>query len=113
MKPVGQHCVHGAPALDDAALAAALAGLPAWRRIDNPSGNRIEREYAFKDYHETIAFVNALAAMIHKEDHHPELRVRYRHCLVAWTTHSAGNRISNNDIICAAKADAIYEESRA
>ena len=109
MNPVDQHCVHGAPALGEAELSAALAALPGWRRIDN----RLEREYAFRDYHETIAFVNALAAMIHREDHHPELRVRYRHCLVAWTTHSAGNRISNNDIICAAKADAIYEESRA
>ena len=113
MKLVDQHCVHGVPALDEAGLAAALAALPGWQRIDHPGGNRIEREYVFKDYHETIAFVNRLAAMIHGEDHHPELRVRYRHCLVAWTTHSAGNRISNNDIICAAKADAIYEERSA
>ncbi|MEW6370666.1 MAG: 4a-hydroxytetrahydrobiopterin dehydratase [Pseudomonadota bacterium] len=113
MKLADRHCVHGAPALDEAALAAALAALPAWRRIDTTGGDRIEREYAFKDYHETIAFVNLLAAMVHGEDHHPELRVRYRHCLVAWTTHSAGNRISDNDIICAAKADAIYEERSA
>jgi len=109
MKPADLHCAHGAPALDEAALAAALAALPEWKI----NGNRIEREYAFRDYHETIAFVNLLAAMVHREDHHPELRVRYRHCLVAWTTHSAGNHISNNDIICAAKADAIYEERSA
>ena len=109
MKPVEQHCIHGAPALNEAELAAALAALPDWQL----NGKRIEREYAFRDYHETIDFVNLLAAMIHQENHHPELRVRYRHCLVAWTTHSAGNAVSNNDIICAAKADAIYEESRA
>ncbi|HBZ08140.1 MULTISPECIES: 4a-hydroxytetrahydrobiopterin dehydratase [Massilia] len=109
MKLADQHCTHGAPALDDAALAAQLAALPGWRRNDH----RLEREYAFKDYHETIAFVNALASMIHREDHHPELRVRYRHCLVAWTTHSAGNAVSMNDFICAAKADAIYEERSA
>lgn len=109
MRLVDQHCVHGAPALDEAALAAKLAALPDWRL----NGNRLEREYAFKDYHETIAFVNALASMIHTEDHHPELRVRYRHCLVGWTTHSAGNAVSMNDFICAAKADAIYEERSA
>ena len=101
-----QHCVHGAPALDDAERAALLAQVPLWSLKDN----RIERNYAFRDYHETIAFVNALAAMIHLEDHHPDLTVRYRHCLVAYTTHSAGHTVSLNDFICAAKADAIYEE---
>jgi 4a-hydroxytetrahydrobiopterin dehydratase len=68
------------------------------------------REYAFRDYHETIAFVNALAWMTHAQDHHPELVVAYRHCRVAYTTHSAGNTLSLNDAICAAKADALYEE---
>ncbi|WP_313703562.1 4a-hydroxytetrahydrobiopterin dehydratase [Massilia sp.] len=109
MRLADQHCVHGAPALNDNELAARLAALPDWQL----KGNHIEREYAFKDYRETIAFVNALASMIHGEDHHPELRVRYRHCLVAWTTHSAGNAVSINDFICAAKADAIYEERSA
>jgi len=109
MKLIDGHCSHGAPALDADAVNAHLAALPDWRLL----GNRIEREYAFTDYHETIAFVDALAAMIHQQDHHPELRVRYRHCLVAFTTHSAGNAVSMNDFICAAKADAIYEERRA
>jgi 4a-hydroxytetrahydrobiopterin dehydratase len=101
-----RHCTHGAPALDPSELPALLAQLPQWQL----EANRIVRSYAFADYHETIAFVNALAWMIHAENHHPDLTVRYRHCSVAWTTHSAGNAVSLNDIICAAKADAIYEE---
>jgi 4a-hydroxytetrahydrobiopterin dehydratase len=109
MKLVDQHCSHGAAALDAGAVNAHLAALPDWRLVES----RIEREYAFTDYHETIGFVDALAAMIHEQDHHPELRVRYRHCLVAFTTRSAGNAVSMNDFICAAKADAIYEERRA
>jgi 4a-hydroxytetrahydrobiopterin dehydratase len=106
MKLPEQHCTHGAPALEAAELTALLAEVPQWQL----EGSRIVRSFAFKDYHETIAFVDALAAMIHIEDHHPELTVRYRHCIVAWTTHSAGNAVSLNDLICAAKADAIYEE---
>ena len=104
MKLSEQRCVHGAPALPDAELSALLAQLPQW----SLHGNRIERAYAFRDYHETIAFVNALAWMIHAQDHHPDLTVRYRHCIVAYTTHSAGHAVSLNDVICAAKADAIY-----
>jgi 4a-hydroxytetrahydrobiopterin dehydratase len=101
-----RHCTHGAPALDASALTGLLAQLPQWRH----DGQHIVRAYEFRDYHETIAFVNALAWMIHAENHHPELTVRYRHCIVAYTTHSAGHAVSLNDIICAAKADAIYEE---
>lgn len=101
-----RHCVHGAPALDDAAIAALLPQVPDWQAEDD----HLQREYAFRDYHETIAFVNALAWMIHQQDHHPQMWVRYRHCAVAWTTHSAGNRISENDFICAARADAIYAQ---
>ena len=81
MKLLDRHCTHGAPALDAPSLAALLAQVPDWR-ID---GHRIVRSYAFRDYHETIAFVNALAWMIHSQDHHPELTVRYRHCIVAYT----------------------------
>jgi len=109
MNLLDQHCSHGAPALDADEVAMHLAALPDWRLVEQ----HIEREYAFTDYRATIAFVDALAAMIHTENHHPELRVRYRHCLVAFTTHSAGHAVSMNDFICAAKADAIYEERRA
>ena len=101
-----RHCTHGAPALEASELPALLAQVPQWQVEDN----RIVRSFAFADYHETIEFVNALAWMIHAQDHHPDLLVRYRHCQVAYTTHSAGHAVSLNDVICAAKADAIYEE---
>jgi 4a-hydroxytetrahydrobiopterin dehydratase len=99
-----RHCTHDAAALDDAAVPNYLAQLPDWR-VD---GNRLVREFLFRDYHETIEFVNALAFMVHREDHHPDLHVGYRRCAASWTTHSAGHKLSENDFICAAKADAIY-----
>jgi 4a-hydroxytetrahydrobiopterin dehydratase len=99
-----RHCTHNPPALDDAGAAGLLAQLPAWQ-VD---GNRLVREYLFRDFHETIEFVNALAFMVHREDHHPDLHVGYRRCTASWTTHSAGHKLSENDFICAARADAIY-----
>ena len=65
-------------------------------------------EFAFHDIHATMAFVDALAAMIHQQNHHPVLTVSFQHCKVSFTTHSAGNAISSNDFICAARANAIY-----
>jgi 4a-hydroxytetrahydrobiopterin dehydratase len=104
MSLVDRHCVHGAAALDDAAIQSLLPDVPDWHL----TGNRLEREFVFRDFHETMEFVNALAFMIHREDHHPDLTVGYRRCTASWTTHSAGNRLSENDFICAAKADALY-----
>ena len=66
----------------------------------------IEKTFSFKNYHETLAFVNALAWVAHTEDHHPDLAVSYNRCVVRFNTHSVGG-ISINDFICAAKADAL------
>lgn len=66
----------------------------------------IEKTFAFKNYYETIAFVNALAWICNTEDHHPDLGVTYDRCVVRFSTHSVRG-ISRNDFICAAKADAL------
>jgi 4a-hydroxytetrahydrobiopterin dehydratase len=106
MNLVDQQCRHGAPALGQADIAALLPQVPGW----SVEGGRLVRTYEFMDYHQTIAFVNALAEMIHAQDQHPGLTVSYRHCTVAYATHTAGNAISQNDFICAAKANAIYTQ---
>jgi 4a-hydroxytetrahydrobiopterin dehydratase len=82
---------------------AQLVELQGWKLVDGA----IERSFAFRDYFDTIAFVNALAWMIHGEDHHPDLIVSYNRVTVRWNTHSVGG-LSDNDFICAAKTDAIF-----
>jgi 4a-hydroxytetrahydrobiopterin dehydratase len=101
------HCrpLEGHAAMGAAQVAEQLAVLPDWRLIDGA----IARTYRFTDYYETMAFVNALAWMIHREDHHPDLFVGYNRCEVRFSTHSVGG-ISENDFIGAAKADAIFTQ---
>ena len=67
----------------------------------------INRSFRFRNYYETIAFVNALAWIAHQEDHHPNLEVSYNRCVVHYSTHSISG-ISENDFICAAKIDALF-----
>jgi 4a-hydroxytetrahydrobiopterin dehydratase len=100
------HCeaLRGAP-LPHQEIEHQLSVLPEWRH----DAGALRRAYAFRDYFATIAFVNALAWMVHREDHHPELAVHYNRCDVAFHTHSVGG-ISRNDFICAAKADALYAQ---
>jgi 4a-hydroxytetrahydrobiopterin dehydratase len=94
--------LRGAP-LDAAAVQAQLDMLPAWRCAEGV----LVRSYRFANYDQTIDFVNALADLARREDHHPELRVTYDRCEVRFDTHSVGG-ISANDFICAAKTDALY-----
>ena len=61
-------------------------------------------DFAFKNFHETMAFVNALAWVAHQQDHHPDLEIGYKHCLVRYSTHSIGG-LSENDFICAARIE--------
>ena len=72
-------------------------------------GREIARTFKFRNYYETMAFVNALAWVAHREDHHPDLEVGYSRCLVRFSTHAIGG-LSENDFICAAKIDALLNE---
>jgi 4a-hydroxytetrahydrobiopterin dehydratase len=99
-----EHCTGNAPALDEAACAALLPQIPGWAVIDG----KLQSSFTFKNYYETMAFVNALAWVSHQQDHHPELIVSYKLCAVAYCTHSAGGALSRNDFICAARASALY-----
>lgn len=101
---LASHCreVKGS-AISDADVTAQLKALDGWT-LD---AGALVKSYRFKNYYETLAFVNALAYMVHREDHHPDLQVGYNRCEVRYNTHSVGG-ISENDFISAAKADAIY-----
>ncbi|HTL13931.1 MAG TPA: 4a-hydroxytetrahydrobiopterin dehydratase [Thermomonas sp.] len=79
-----------------------LPQLPAWELAED--GHALVRTFTFKDYYRTMSFVNALAHMANREDHHPDLGVHYDRCVVRFSTHDVGG-LSENDFICAAKAD--------
>lgn len=79
-----------------------LAALPGWDLVEG--GQAIAKTFAFDDYYRTMAFVNALAFIAHREDHHPDLGVHYNRCVVRYSTHDVGG-LSMNDVICAAKTE--------
>ena len=93
-------CRAGAPRLTDEELRAHLSTLPGW----SFAANRIEKTFGFADYGQTIAFVNAVAWIAQRQDHHPDLAVGYDRCGVAFSTHDAGG-VTLNDCICAAKVE--------
>ena len=104
MTLLSKHCTHDANALSADEIDRLLPHVAGWAVIDG----KLQSSFTFRNYYETIAFVNALAWVSHQEDHHPELLLTYKLCAVAYTTHSAGGELSENDFICAARASALY-----
>ncbi len=97
-------CEGGVAAFSDAQARDMLKQLRGWSLEDG----KLVKLYPFGNYYHTVAFVNALAWISHREDHHPDLEVGYNKCRVSYSTHAV-NGLSENDFICAAKCDALFD----
>jgi len=105
MNLLTMHCQPqlGKKPLDAATQHTLQATLPGWQIS---SDNQLVKTFTFANYHQSIAFVNALAWIAHQEDHHPDLSVHYNRVVVHFSTHDAGG-LTLNDFICAAKTEAL------
>jgi len=90
----------GTPALGGHDLEHKLSHAEGWE-IDN---EELTKTFQFEDHYQTMAFVNAVAWISHREDHHPTMVVGYNTCNLRYSTHTVGG-ISDNDFICSAKVD--------
>lgn len=100
-------CAPGTSPLSRDQAGALLAQIPGW--LLNDATTELSRSFKFKNYYETMAFVNALAWIAHREDHHPDIEVGYNRCHVRFSTHSIKG-LSENDFIGAAKLNALQGE---
>jgi 4a-hydroxytetrahydrobiopterin dehydratase len=84
--------------LDTAQALTLLEHLEGWQ-ID---GERLLKEFRFADFKSTMLFVNTVAWLAERENHHPDLEVGYNRVQLSYRTHDVGG-LSRNDFICAAK----------
>lgn len=103
------HCQprKGESALAPGRVAELTRALPGWQAAAD--GKSIAKTFRFKNFYETLGFVNAIGWVANRQDHHPDLKVGYNRCVVQWSTHDVGG-LSLNDFICAAKVEAIATE---
>lgn len=99
-------CTSGTPRVPPDEVTRLLGELPGYGA--DPGAASITKVYSFKNFYETMAFVNAVAYVAHVEDHHPDLAVSYDRCRVTFTTHAIGG-LSENDFICAAKIESLVQ----
>lgn len=80
--------------------------VPEWSLAEN--GISITRHCKFKNFKQTMFFVNAVAYLCEKEGHHPDIKLGFGYCSIEFTTHDIGG-LSINDFICATKIDKLYQ----
>ncbi|MBD3610657.1 MAG: 4a-hydroxytetrahydrobiopterin dehydratase [Gammaproteobacteria bacterium] len=107
-----KHCqplVQGQATLSDTLIESYLSEIDSqWELVaDNTT---IQHSYHFKDFHKTMAFVNAVAWIAHQQDHHPDIQLGYNYCTLQFTSHAAQG-LTENDFICAAKVDLLAVNS--
>ena len=72
--------------LTDSQIQEELKKLAGWELKDG----QISKLYKFKDFLESIAFVNRVAQLAEAKDHHPDILIRYNKVILMLVTHSAG-----------------------
>jgi 4a-hydroxytetrahydrobiopterin dehydratase len=98
-----QACVREAARLANPELDELLTALPGWQHV----ADRVAKTYRFAGWHETMAFVNAVAWIAERAGHHPDLSVHFNRCVVSYSTHDAGG-ITRNDLVCAARVERLF-----
>lgn len=107
---IDENCSHTTQSLSSVEISESLGQTPLWN-IDD-SRNVLSRTFKFDRYSQGPEFATMVAEMADQQDHHPDLHIYYKKCVVEFTTHSAKG-ISRNDFICAARTDQIYKQFEA
>lgn len=88
--------------LSEAEIEEGLNGLSGWEK----KGNEIVKVYKNKNFVESIGFVNKVAILAEKADHHPDILIRYKNVTLTLSTHSQGG-LTGKDFKLAGEIDAL------
>ena len=88
-------------------IAEMLGKLPEWTR----KGQTISRTYQFASFAAAIMFINQVAEVAERVDHHPDIDIRYDKVTLALTTHSH-KALTSKDVYVAGFCDDFASEAR-
>jgi 4a-hydroxytetrahydrobiopterin dehydratase len=97
---------HARRALKATEIVAKMVDHVGWQLDGDGADVAIQKTFQFANYLETMSFVNAVAFIAERHNHHPDLSVHYSRCVVRFNTHDVGG-ISSTDFECATVVDAL------
>lgn len=80
-----------------------MAGGTVWVEADAA----LRRTFELHSFADAVAFVNRVAELAERENHHPDIALNYKTVTISWTTHSAG-AVTDRDRDCAAETDDLF-----
>ncbi|MCS6836567.1 MAG: 4a-hydroxytetrahydrobiopterin dehydratase [Anaerolineae bacterium] len=89
--------------LSDSDIQEGLARLRGWER----EGDTLVKTFKLDSYMAGLALASAIGTIAEGLNHHPDLTIGYKKVRVVFTTHDAGNRISQKDLDAALAIDAL------
>ncbi len=95
-------CEGGTEKLKAAQVKLLLKKVPKWK----VKAGKLRRDFKFKNFLKAMVFVNGMARIAEKEQHHPDFEVHYNKVGVTIWTHAI-HGLSENDFILAAKINAL------
>ncbi len=93
-------CRGGIPPLDKAEAISYLNQVPGWTLEDD--AHRLERNFTFGNFRETLEFVTSVGQLAEREGHHPDVSFGWGRATVSWQTKKIKG-LHENDFIMAAK----------
>ena len=110
-----QHCDHknSPQLLSNIEIQNYLTKIPDWKisvLSQENNSSRLARSLKLNNYEQILNFINRIAEIINREDHHPDICFGYNTCTISFTTHSAGG-ITIFDFICAAQIERIIQQN--
>ena len=78
--------------LSDVEVQDQLKGLSGWRQ----QGDAIAKSWTFEDFKHSLAFVNRVAELAEKLDHHPDILIQYDRVTLTLTSHDSGGLTSRD-----------------
>ncbi len=100
-------CRRDSPSVTEGEMAQLHPQAADWKIIDPDNVPKLDREFRFRDFEQSLNFTNLVGALAEEEGHHPRLTTEWGRVRVTWWTHKIRN-LHRNDFIMAAKTDEIY-----
>ncbi len=93
-------------ALKPTEVVMALSQITGWQLSGDGEDIAIEKSFEFAQHAQALLFVNSVGWLSEKLNHHPELVLQYRRCVVRWNTHDVRG-LSRLDFEAASQTDAL------
>lgn len=97
-------CESGTPPLEEPKIKELIKEIPLWLL----KNGRLCRSFKFKNFVESLNFVNSIGKLSEEEGHHPDIAIHYNKVELDLFTHAIKG-LSENDFILAAKIDRLID----